>query len=154
MRLKLLLFSLVLLALPWLGWRYLDAMQGFLLDGQRQAQALTARALAIAMAVYPDEFIDGDARDGDDDGLLRYARPLAEFPLLDGHGGDWGSLMDSLQPVTGTPGSDGPPLRWIAATWGRDLFMLVRVRDREGVYCLPCFPSLDTSDHLRLRLVN
>ena len=47
---RMLLFSsLFLLALPWLGYRYIDEMKDFLLQGQEDAQLLTARAVASVL---------------------------------------------------------------------------------------------------------
>lgn len=168
MRLKLAVFSLILLALPWLGWRYLDEMQGFLLDGQAQAQLLNARALAIVAGAHPQAFglaADGDCRQpsvdcdamgvaagvavgSETDELLRYAYPMAEFPLLDGYADDWAGLLERATVVA------DPRLtfRWVAATWQGQRYLLVEVDDRQRVYRHPSEPRLDTSDHLRLRL--
>ena len=47
---RVLLFSsLLLLALPWLGYRYIDEMKDFLLKGQEDAQLLTAKAVATVL---------------------------------------------------------------------------------------------------------
>ena len=47
---RMLLFSsLFLLALPWLGYRYIDEMKNFLLQGQEDAQLLAARAVAVVL---------------------------------------------------------------------------------------------------------
>ena len=44
---RMLLFSsLLLIALPWLGYRYIDEMKDFLLQGQQDAQLLAAKAIA------------------------------------------------------------------------------------------------------------
>ena len=159
MRARLLVFSLVLLTLPWMGWRYLQEMQGFLLTGHQQAQLLTARALATVAEGFPQAFSRGDSGDP---ALLRYARPLAEFPLLDGYFGDWRPLTDGLFDVAGhdfdVAGHDADAeaqwFRWLVGTWEDSLYLLLRVSDRQRVYRHPGYPRLDTSDHLRLRLVD
>jgi hypothetical protein len=46
---KLLLVSAVLLALPWLGYRYLQETRQFLYAGQERAQTLAAQALATVL---------------------------------------------------------------------------------------------------------
>lgn len=53
LRLQLALLSLLLLALPWVGYRYVQEMEAFLLDGQRQALVATARAVATALHDRP-----------------------------------------------------------------------------------------------------
>jgi len=53
LRLKLALVALTLLALPWVGWRYVQEMEGFLLEAQQQALLATARAVATALHERP-----------------------------------------------------------------------------------------------------
>jgi dedicated sortase system histidine kinase len=53
LRTKLALLALLLLALPWVGYRYVKEMERFLLDGQRQALIATARAVATALHERP-----------------------------------------------------------------------------------------------------
>ncbi len=53
LRSKLALLSLPLLALPWLGYRYVVEMEAFVLDGQQQALIATARAVATALHERP-----------------------------------------------------------------------------------------------------
>jgi len=154
MRARLLVFTLVLLTLPWMGWRYLQEMQGFLLAGHQQAQVLTARALATAMESDSQVFYGGAVVD---DRYVRYAPPLAEFPLLDGYFGDWKGLAGELtEDVVADEGSDAerPLFRWRVGTWEDGLYLLLRVQDPQRVYRHPRYPRLDTSDHLRLRLID
>ena len=66
LRAKLALVALVLLALPWAGYRYVREMEAFLLEGQQQALLATARAVATALHDRP--------------GLLR-ARPPRDTDL-------------------------------------------------------------------------
>lgn len=53
LRTKLALLALLLLALPWVGYRYVEEMERFLLDGQREALVATARAVATALHERP-----------------------------------------------------------------------------------------------------
>lgn len=53
LRTKLALVALVLLALPWVGYRYVQEMERFLLEGQQQALIATARAVATALHERP-----------------------------------------------------------------------------------------------------
>ena len=50
---KLAFSALVLLALPWVGWRYVQEMEGFLLEAQEQTLMGTARAVATALHERP-----------------------------------------------------------------------------------------------------
>ncbi|TVO58699.1 ATP-binding protein [Denitromonas halophila] len=56
LRSKLALMALVLLALPWVGYQYVQEMERFLLDGQRQGLIATARAVATALHERPQLF--------------------------------------------------------------------------------------------------
>ena len=53
LRAKLALVALVLLVLPWAGYRYVREMERFLLSAQEQALAATARAVATALHDRP-----------------------------------------------------------------------------------------------------
>ncbi|THF58087.1 ATP-binding protein [Pseudothauera rhizosphaerae] len=53
LRTKLALLALPLLALPWVGYRYLTETEAFLLEGQQQALIGTARAVATALHERP-----------------------------------------------------------------------------------------------------
>lgn len=53
LRAKLALVSLVLLMLPWFGYRYVREMERFLLEGQQQTLLGTARAVATALHDRP-----------------------------------------------------------------------------------------------------
>lgn len=59
LRTKLALLSLPLLALPWVGYRYLSESEAFLLDGQQQALMGTARAVATVLHDRPQLFAVG-----------------------------------------------------------------------------------------------
>ena len=50
---KLVFAALVLLALPWVGWRYVQEMEGFLLEAQEQTLLGTARAVSTALHERP-----------------------------------------------------------------------------------------------------
>ncbi len=53
LRVKLALVALSLLALPWVGYQYVQEMERFLLDAQQQALLATARAVATALHERP-----------------------------------------------------------------------------------------------------
>lgn len=53
LRIKLALVALTLLALPWVGYRYVQEMERFLLEAQQQALLATARAVATALHERP-----------------------------------------------------------------------------------------------------
>ena len=65
LRSKLALVALVLLALPWAGYRYVREMERFLLEGEEQALLATARAVATALHDRPGLMRARPPRDND-----------------------------------------------------------------------------------------
>jgi signal transduction histidine kinase len=152
LRSKLLLLSLVLLALPWLGYRYAQEMRNFSLSGQERAQALTAQAIATVLHERPELF---DTPTLPDDisrrEALLYAFPLAQPIQLDGYADDWADLRSHARQF----GPDsGLAFALILGMRGDQLFALLEVRDPRPVYRHPGYRRLDNGDHLRLRLVD
>jgi dedicated sortase system histidine kinase len=70
LRVKLALVSVLLLALPWAGYRYVREMERFLLEGEEQALLATARGVATALHDRPALL---RARPSRDDELRREA---------------------------------------------------------------------------------
>jgi len=70
LRAKLALLALALLALPWVGARYVNEMEQVLLEGQRRALISTARAIATALHDRPQLLVALPERD---DALRREA---------------------------------------------------------------------------------
>jgi len=70
LRAKLALLALALLALPWVGVRYVNEMEQVLLEGQRRALIGTARAIATALHDRPQLLVALPERD---DALRREA---------------------------------------------------------------------------------
>ena len=56
LRSKLALLSMMLLALPWVGYQYVQEMERFLLESQRQSVMSTARAVGTALHDRPELF--------------------------------------------------------------------------------------------------
>lgn len=91
---KLLLFSLVLFALPWLGYVYVDEMRNFLLGGQEKAQALTAQAVATVLHDREDLFPSPESyTESLQPQDILYAFPLNQPIQLDGYKADWEALL-------------------------------------------------------------
>ena len=70
LRAKLALVALVVLALPWAGYRYVREMERFMLAAQEAALAATARAVATALHDRPQLL---DYRSADESALRREA---------------------------------------------------------------------------------
>lgn len=160
---KLLLFSLTLLLIPWLGYRYLQEMRTFLLSGQEKAQLLAAQAVATALHDSEDLLEPHSAVPP----LLRERGTLYAYPLpypiqLDGYLTDWGNLTqhavrfdsDDYVIVDGDNWTEIPSFELVLGTQADQLYALLRVHDNHLVYRHPGYSRLDTSDHLRLTLLD
>jgi two-component system sensor histidine kinase ChvG len=89
-RLQLLLLSLFLFAIPWLGYKYVWELESYLRLGQEQTMVGTARAVATALHERPALFDNqaaylSDVRPGTD----LYAHKIFDPIRLDGDLSDW-----------------------------------------------------------------
>ena len=163
MGMKMLLFSsLFLLALPWLGYRYIDVMKEFLLRGQEESQSLAASAVATVLNDRTDLFYDDQ---GPADALVEqsalYVYPLDAPVLVDGYGGDWELLLEQqkhfgLESVVFDRSGGALPAVSFGLVLGEykdRLYGFVSVSDGNIVYRHPQYARLDNCDQVRLELV-
>jgi two-component system sensor histidine kinase ChvG len=86
-RTRLLGLTLILLAVPYVGYRYVQEMEGFLRRGQEDA--LLGGARALAGALHGREALFPQVRSGQPD---LYAHVLPTAPQVDGYAKDWGAV--------------------------------------------------------------
>jgi two-component system sensor histidine kinase ChvG len=160
---RILLFSsLFLLALPWLGYRYIDEMKDFLLQGQEDAQLLAARAVATVLNGRAELFYPVDQpTDITIENSALYVYPLEEPIEVDGYAGDWGVLEQQAKnfgresTIFDRTGGTGQAINFnlLLGKYGQYLYALVRVKDESVVYRDPRYRRLDHSDHVRMELM-
>ena len=160
---RLLLFSSVLLAIPWLGYRYIGEMKEFLLDGQQEAQLLAVRAVATVLHDRSDLFdtAAGPLQPALEQNAL-YVYPLETSIELDGYATDWGHLParskaygeDSTLFNRNGRLAVSPLFTLVLGERDDTIFGFLRVKDRQLVYRHPGYQRLDNSDQVRLALVN
>ena len=129
LRLQLLAFGLLTLALPWNGLRYVQEMEGALRGGLEQS--LLASATTVATALEEQEAVicpplqcaEPSARDG----TTIYAPPLREEPTIDGVRDDWYATPEAEIVLKGGH-------RLWAGVFGRYAFLFVAVEDSDPVY--------------------
>jgi signal transduction histidine kinase len=157
----LLLLSSVLLAIPWLGARYIDEMKRFLLQGQEQAQLLAARAVATVLHERAELFDPAaDAADALLDESALYVYPLDNAIQVDGYASDWEILLERARrfgeesTLFRSVAKQQTPLSFdlLLGERGAYLYALLRVDDARRVYRHPQYRRLDNSDHVRLAL--
>ena len=161
LRTKLLLLSLALLVIPWVGYRYVQEMEAYLRNGQEQALLATARAVATVLHEQPEMF----QRQADVLSTARaishlYLRPLNSPIQLDGYADDWVPYQDRAQTYgkehileSHTPyRASSLSFTHLIGTYDHYLYALFEVTDDHIVYRDPNSLRLDQSDHLQIAL--
>ena len=135
-RTKVLLVSVLLLTIPYVGYQFVREMENHLRDGLEQSVLGAAQALAGAlhdrldlMPVNPPESPQSRYQ-----GEI-YAHPLPQEMQIDGYLDDWGAHMDQLVPIGPAP-ADGSALTagFVAGKHGAYLYLVVTVKDEHLVY--------------------
>lgn len=138
LRVKLALVSLLLLALPWVGSQYVREVERFLLDGQRESLANTARAVATALHERPrlfgldprqSEVPPGQTLSADEE-IIALPRPMP--PHTDRSGADEvAAILKGLERTTSR--------LWVA---NRDLELLAQAGSLKPPAAPPPVPAL------------
>ena len=152
-RTKLLLASLSLLVLPWLGYQYVQGLEGYLRSEQEQ-QLLDRVAIMAAMMndrqapfLLPPPPADIQAAH-----THLYARPLQSPIQVDGYPDDWRLYADRRQRMGGADSAQDLEVHYSLGVWQKYLFLLFQVHDDHIVYRPPTSRRTDRSDHLRISL--
>ncbi|MFW5426531.1 MAG: histidine kinase dimerization/phospho-acceptor domain-containing protein, partial [Methylophagaceae bacterium] len=163
LRSKLLLVSLVLLLLPWLGVRYIQAMEELLQQQQAQSMATIAKASAILVAQYSDPLIERIELLDHTTRTQRIAVSTLSTPtVIDGYQSEWTDLQGLMQtfPVTNqlSYGHKIDPqdvtARYLWAKQQRSLIMLLDVVDDSIVFRNPQSSNRHGGDAVVLAVVD
>ena len=162
--LQIIAFSAVfLMALPWLGNRYMDEMKEFLVQGQGDAQLLAAQAIATVLHNRSDLFnISNVPSNSLIEASSLYVYPLDQRIVLDGYGSDWNLLLSQKREFGAeslvydrTAGSVTPAsFGLLLGEYNKHLYGLVSVTDSSLVYRHPQYKRLDSSDQIRIELID
>ena len=148
---KLMLLSLTLLAVPWFSYRQLLEMERLLVEGQSQAQLLTAEGISTLFNGREDLFNDLPVTIEDYESL--FAHPLENNIRLDGSYDDWGDEDGERLLQFGPPAGDDGAFRLALGERAGQLHVFVEVDDPNIVYRNPDYLRLDNADHLRLSFI-
>jgi len=140
--------SLLMLLIPWAGLQFVLELDDAL--RQQARQQLQAQAGRLAQTAG-DQIIGTTVIRPDEPAI--YVEPLAGNLNLDGYGDDWPGYDEenqarNWQGQTSTEAGE-PFLQWQAATDRRNLYLLIRVNQRQPVFFNPGNPD---QPHDRLRL--
>ncbi|MFT4633046.1 MAG: two-component system sensor histidine kinase ChvG, partial [Crocinitomicaceae bacterium] len=85
------LMSLALVVIPWFSYLYLKEMESFLVDGQANAQLLTAEGISTLLNGRTDLFYELPLSPDGYEQL--YAYPLTTPIRIDGKSSDWEDVL-------------------------------------------------------------
>lgn len=143
---RLLIFSSIfLLTLPWLGYHFIEKIEHSLLQGQEEAQSMSASAIAIVLNGYTGLF--------DTDEHALYVYPFKQSIHIDAYDEDWLQLKEQFTSY------DNNAFSLLLANNERVndtqyLHLYLKVIDKNIVYRNPRNARLDSSDHVRLQYLD
>ncbi|MCU7844640.1 MAG: histidine kinase [Candidatus Thiodiazotropha sp. (ex Monitilora ramsayi)] len=153
LRFKLLVASLTLLVIPWIGYRYLLEIE----DALRQAQAnlLLSRA-EIVSNLLADRLTQEERESlysaAQSDQASLYVHALKNAPVTDGYAEEWDSLLTQAHRYHASATStDAVSFELLAGYHADNLYLLLTVTDKTPVYPSAEGP-LTSGDHLILVL--
>jgi len=149
---KIMLLGLTLLIVPWFSYRQLVEMERLLIQGQSQAQLLTAEGISTLFNGREDLFNDLPVAVEDFENL--YANPLKSPVRLDGRLDDWGDgITDKLLHFGSEAGGADGDFDLVLGERGGQLHVYMRITDFNLVYRNPDYLRLDNADHIRLSFI-
>ncbi len=149
----LILMSFALVVIPWFSYLYLNEMEDFLVDGQANAQILTAEGISTLLNGRSDLFNELPLSPEGYEQL--YAHPLTTPIRIDGKNNDWEEVLDynvgfgNLE----LPEGDVKGISQFYLVLGEhndQVYALVQVKDNELVFRDKNILRLDLSDHVRV----
>lgn len=150
-RSKLLLASLSLLILPWLGYHYIQGLETYLRSAQEQRLLDRVTIIAELMNDRHELFKKRPAHGkADDINKHIYVRPLRSAIQLDGYTDDWSIYEGSFHSLGETQNSNDLSVNYRLGVWNDFLYLLLQVKDDKVVYRQPNSLRADKSDHLRI----
>lgn len=145
LRSKLLLLSIVVLSLPFVGLQYLREMEDHLRRGLEESLLNTARAMAGSLhnrpALFPD---NGDSRPA------LYIHRLHQPIHLDGYSDDWDRFLEWSERYGAETNTGSLSYRLILAQNETDLYVLLKVRDDHVILQRPDSQDNRDGDHVQM----
>lgn len=149
---KLALLGMALLIVPWFSYRQLVEMERLLIQGQSQAQLLTAEGISTLFNGRADLFNDLPI-DLDDFEPL-FAHPLSGPIRLDGNADDWDAeLLDDYLSFGSDTGTADGDFKILLGERAGQLYAHLRIVDDNLVLRDPDYLRLDNADHIRLKFI-
>lgn len=149
---KLAMLGMALLIVPWFSYRQLVEMEKLLIQGQSQAQLLTAEGISTLFNGRADLFNDLPIDLEDFEPL--FAHPLSGAIRLDGLADDWDEdLLDDYLSFGTESGTADGDFKILLGERAGQLYAHMRISDDNLVLRDPDYLRLDNADHIRLKFI-
>ncbi|HEY5604401.1 MAG TPA: proteobacterial dedicated sortase system histidine kinase [Gammaproteobacteria bacterium] len=161
-RRKLVLVSLSLLIIPWVGYQYINEMEDYLRNRQESQLLDRARVVASLLSEQPGLFTTTAASTPSDGSRHLYVLPLSQPIHIDGRTEDWLSYHERVFHFSDTQGpssaSDFVPsslsFDFHIGSFKPFVYALFRVKDNHLVYRSSEGARIDNGDHLQIAMQN
>ena len=155
-RRKLVLVSMSLLVIPWVGYQYVNDMEHYLQDRQEQQLLDRARIVASLLTDQPDLFDTTAVNAGNHSSSQHlYVRPLTAPIHIDGRIDDWKDYQERIYNFS-NPDVRASSLsyQFQIGSFKPFLFALFKVTDDKVVFRPAKGVRIDNGDHLQIALQN
>ena len=143
---RLLVFSSIFLVmLPWFGYHFIKKIESSLLQGQEEAQSMSASAIATVLNGYTSLF--------DTDEHALYVYPFKQSINIDGYDEDWDQLKQQFTSYANNSFSLLLANNELVDD-AQYFYVYLKVTDKNIIYRNPRYSSLDSSDHIRLEYLD
>jgi hypothetical protein len=144
--------GLALLIVPWFSYRQLLEMERLLVQGQSQAQLLTAEGISTLFNGRDDLFYDLPLNLEDFEPL--YAQPLTNTVRLDAEIDDWGPSNQLQFLEFGSPdGAQDADFKLLLGERADYLYVYMQIQDQSIIYRDSEYLRLDNADHIQLNFI-
>ena len=160
-RSKILLVSLTLLIIPWIGYQYIKEMEAHLRSGQENSLLERARIVASILDEQPDLFkVQEDVTPTVKKGRHLFVRPLESPIQLDGYVDDWQPYqsrmlsygLNHLIYSSSQYHEDSFSFQHQVGSHKGYLYVVFKVKDDKVIYRRPNSLRLDRNDHLQIAM--
>jgi len=147
-RTKLLLLSIAVLSIPYVGYQYLHEMEQYLRDSLESS--LTDTAIAVAGPLHNQESYFPISYDSL--GSSVFVHKLPHDIQLDGYTDDWFSYISWSDTYASNQENSKDPtsFKFIISRYQQYYYALLQVNDPQRVYRSPDIPSAINNDHVSL----
>ncbi|WP_455375382.1 proteobacterial dedicated sortase system histidine kinase [Kaarinaea lacus] len=155
-RRKLVLVSMSLLIIPWVGYQYVNEMEEYLQLRQEQLLLERARLIASLLADNPELFSTKLSTLGDTSGSKHlYVRPLESPIHIDGNANDWRDYKERIFEFS-DPNVDPASLsfKFQIGSYKPFLYVLFNVTDDKFLLRPKKGARIDNGDHLQIAMQN